>query len=90
MKYLVMLCIAVTAPACRHAPVCTPGHTACDGQFVVMCNANGQFEPRMDCAAISEMSGRMYSCQLVDSPGDEDWEGADGYTCEIERDAVAQ
>lgn len=90
-RYIIVTSLLL-ATACKPPPVCTPGHTACEGNFVLMCDANGQFQPRMDCAAVSERTGRFYSCQLVDSPPDEDiqWDGASGYACEIERDAIAQ
>lgn len=90
MKRLILLLTTLTA--CRTPAVCTPGHTRCDDQIVQICDADGHFQPMMDCRAVSERMGRNFSCQLIDSPADDEleWEGADGYTCEVERDAVAQ
>lgn len=92
MKYVSLAALLLSAASCRYPDNCVPGHTRCDGQVVQICDSGGHYQQQMDCAAVSERSGQPYSCQYVDDPDSEanEWEGVQGFTCEIEKDAVAQ
>lgn len=78
MKHLIATA-AFTATLCACGPmrVCTPTETRCAGSFVEVCDADGQWSPAEDCAAVVGADEPAWVCCPV--PADE--LGPAGHAC---------
>lgn len=89
MRPLVLTALAVVCLGahCRPIDGCVRGATRCTGNTAEICDADGSYHEFADCDDVSEQSGALFVCALVEETTEDGH--ITGHTCVPASDADA-